>query len=107
MFDWYDTRKLLRAFSAPVACLCAIGYFAYHTLQGHRSLITYVHLENELALAELELAAAAQRRLRLERRVALLRPENIDRDILDEQARRVLGLGHADDVVIFHGQPRK
>ena len=107
MFNWYDIRKQLRAYAAPVACLCAIGYFAYHTLQGHRSLITYVHLENELAAAQVELAAAAQRRLRLERRVALLRPENIDRDILDEQARKVLGLGHADEVVIFHDKARK
>lgn len=107
MFNWYDIRKQLRAFAAPVACLCAIGYFAYHTVQGHRSLITYVHLENEIATAHAELADAAQRRLQLERRVALLRPENIDRDILDEQARKVLGLGHADEVVIFTGKPRK
>lgn len=107
MFNWYDIRKLLRSFAAPVACVCAIGYFAYHTVQGHRSLITYIHLENELVAADKELVDARQRRLQLERRVALLRPENIDRDILDEQARKVLGLGHPDEIVIFNKTPRQ
>ena len=102
MLTWYDIRKQLRAYAAPLACVCAIGYFAYHTMQGHRSLITYVHLEGEIAKAEVELASVGAERLRLEGRVALLRPENIDRDILDEQARKILGLGHPDEVVIFY-----
>jgi cell division protein FtsB len=37
----------------------------------------------------------------LARQVRLLRPENLNRDMLDEQARRTLGLTHPDDVVIY------
>ena len=38
----------------------------------------------------------------LSRRVLLLRPEFLDRDMLDEQARHNLGLAHPDDLVIFN-----
>ena len=38
----------------------------------------------------------------LARRVELLRPENLDRDMLDEQARQILGLAHSDDLVIYN-----
>jgi cell division protein FtsB len=37
----------------------------------------------------------------LARQVGLLRPENLNRDMLDEQVRRTLGLTHPDDVVIY------
>jgi cell division protein FtsB len=38
----------------------------------------------------------------LERRVAALKPEGLDRDMLDERARVVLGLAHADEVVFLN-----
>jgi cell division protein FtsB len=81
MFNWYDIRKQTRNFAAPLACVCAITYFAYHTVQGHRSLITYVHLDGKIVQAQTDLAALDTERAQLERRVALLRPENLDRDI--------------------------
>ncbi|MEK9596102.1 MAG: hypothetical protein VW057_09085, partial [Rhodospirillaceae bacterium] len=41
-----------------------------------------------------------QRRQLIEDRVALLRPESLDRDMLEERARAMLNLGYATDVVI-------
>ena len=38
-----------------------------------------------------------------DRRVALLRPDQIDRDLLDEQARLMLGRVHRNDLVIMTG----
>jgi cell division protein FtsB len=37
----------------------------------------------------------------LARQVGLLRPENLNRDMLDEQARQILGLAHPNDIVIY------
>jgi cell division protein FtsB len=43
----------------------------------------------------------SQAKRRLERRVALLRPESLDRDMLEERARAVLNLARPEDRVIL------
>jgi cell division protein FtsB len=43
-------------------------------------------------------------RIRLENKVALLRPESIDPDLLDELARGTLELAKPGDVVAFTGK---
>ena len=43
----------------------------------------------------------AEVRGRLERDVALLRPESLDPDMLDERARAILNLAHPDDLVMM------
>ena len=53
-----------------------------------------------LARAQARAAAKAERAT-WEHRVALLRSEQIDRDLLEERARVVLGRVHANDVVVI------
>ena len=47
------------------------------------------------------LAAAKDERSMWEHRVSLLRSDQIDRDLLEERARLVLGRVHANDVVVI------
>ena len=101
MSRWYDIRRHLKAAVAPFLCFCAVIYFGYHTVQGDRGLIAYARLSNEIADAREALAKVHTERAALEHRVSLLRPDSIDRDMLDEQARRVLGYSDPDDVVIY------
>jgi len=42
--------------------------------------------------------------VRLESRTALLRPDNLDRDMLDERARLMLNYSHPDDIIIIQPQ---
>ena len=58
-------------------------------------------LRQEIAAARSSEAELAAERATLERRVALLRPESLDRDMLEERARAVLNLAHPDERVIF------
>ena len=37
----------------------------------------------------------------MERHVALMRPESLDRDMIDERAREALNMADAKDIVIF------
>ena len=50
-----------------------------------------------------ELETAKVERQQWERRIALLRSDQIDRDLLDEQARIMLGRVHRNDLVIITG----
>ena len=81
--------------------VCAVLYFGYHAIQGENGVMAHLSLERRVAQAEIELAAVKAEERRLARRVALLRPESLDRDMLDEQARLLLNLAHPDDVVVM------
>lgn len=85
----------------PVMGVCLIAYFAYHTVQGERGLFAYYKLSQEVTRAEQTLASLAERRAQLAHRVSLLRPDNLDPDMLEERARAVLHLVREDEVVIL------
>ena len=94
-------RRSLRRAIAPCLGFCALIYFGYHTVQGDRGVIAYLRLTANLERVEMALQESEEARQTLSRRVSLLRPDNLDRDMLDEQARQVLGLAHPDDIVIY------
>jgi len=81
--------------------MCAVVYFGYHAIQGDRGLLTMLKLDNRIAAMEVELDESKAEELALERRVSLLRPASLDRDMLEEQVRLVLNYTHPDDVVIY------
>ena len=56
---------------------------------------------------EQELAALKAERARWERRVAALRPDSVDRDLLDEEAHVQLDRVAKDELVIFTEKPAK
>jgi cell division protein FtsB len=94
-------RRSLRRAITPCLGICALLYFCYHTVQGDRGIIAYLRLNAQLERTEMALLESGQAREALARQVRLLRPENLNRDMLDEQARRTLGLAHPDDIVIY------
>ena len=98
---WYDMWRGLRRAIAPCLGFCALSYFGYHTVQGDRGIIAYLRLSAQLERTEMALWDSDRSREVLARRVILLRPENLDRDMLDQQARHILGLARPDDIVIY------
>src|SRR6185369_3572154 len=82
------TRPLL----LPFCCLLIMGYFAYHAVEGDYGLFALGKLQNRVASLDTELAAARAERERMEQRVALMRPESLDKDMIDERARQALNM---------------
>lgn len=76
-------------------------YFGYFAVYGKHGLINWVRLNGEIALKQGELDRTKAERAALEHRVRLLRPESVDPDLLEEQARARLGLSQGDEVVIL------
>jgi|SRR5215207_4190974 cell division protein FtsB len=90
-----------RAFIFPLLACAAAGYFAYHLQIGEHGLKARADLEGRKAVLAGELAGLREVRERLERDVALLRPESLDPDMLDERARAILNLAHSDDLIML------
>jgi cell division protein FtsB len=80
---------------------CIVGYFLYHTIEGERGWVTQVRLQNETKAAEETLAKLQKEREALEHRVKLIRPESLDPDLLDEEARKTLNYSKPNEIVII------
>ncbi len=80
-----------------------MGYFAYHAVEGDYGLFALGKLKDRVASLQAELAIARAEREQMERHVALMRPESLDRDMIDERAREALNMADAKDIVIFLG----
>jgi cell division protein FtsB len=84
----------------PLMGAAAIVYFGYHGVQGDRGLIAWWNLRYELEKVEANLAEVSAEKRAMEHRVSLLRPESLDRDMLEERARVMLGFVHPDDRIV-------
>ncbi len=85
----------------PVLCLVLVGYFAYHLVNGERGFIALLQLDQQIQEAKANAAILAKERTEVESRVALMRPDQLDPDMLEERARLMLSVGHPDEVVIL------
>lgn len=85
----------------PLLALLVLGYFFSQAFQGDYGIRSNVQLQKKAVHLERVLAATISQRKMLESRVALLLDGTIEKDMLDEQVRRNLGLVHRDDVVIL------
>jgi cell division protein FtsB len=88
----------------PFCCLLVLGYFAFHAVEGDYGLFALDRLGDRVAALESELQAVRAERAGMEAHVALMRPESLDRDMIDERAREALNMADAKDIVIFLDQ---
>jgi len=96
-----EIRKRAKAGAGPILGILADAYFSYHLIEGDRGLFAYLKLQHEIDRAEAVYQLTENEKQALEKRVALLRPENLDIDMLEERSRDVLGLAHPDEIVIY------
>jgi cell division protein FtsB len=103
-FDWrYHLSFPLRAARRAVVPLAMLAVWGYFVLNGYYSERGYVRTQErreELALAKSDLAILSTQREALEHSVALLNGRAVGRDLLEEEARRVLSLVRPDEVVV-------
>ncbi|MEB3702776.1 Septum formation initiator family protein [Candidatus Bealeia paramacronuclearis] len=96
-----DLRRHLLKAVGPLLGITVISYFIYHSLEGDRGLWSYFKLTQKLEMIQGEYKTLNAERLALEEKVKRLRPESIDRDLLEKQVRHLLGYGHPDEIVVF------
>jgi cell division protein FtsB len=98
-------RTRLRSIVLPIAFYLVLGvtsgYLVWGASNGEHGLNARVKFDAEAAELTVQLSALKDERTRWERRVASLRPESVDRDLLDEEAHAMLDRVAKDEVVIF------
>ena len=91
-----------RALDAAVFLIvvAAILHFAHRAVQGGSGLFVRMAVEKEYAALSAEKAALEAERARYANLALRLSADHLDLDLLDEEARRVLGHMRADEVVV-------
>ncbi len=99
------TRKRLRSFFTALGLYAIaalfIGYFAVNAFSGNHGLRAKQQLEEQISELTAELGRAEMERGQWERRVALLRSDRLDPDLLDERARVELHYLHPREVTFI------
>ncbi len=84
----------------PVIAVCLLVYFVYHIIQGDRGILAWRRLQTQIEVAESKLNTVKAEQESLERNVRLMRPDSLDSDMLEEQAKEKLNFVHKDEVII-------
>ena len=94
-------RRILWASILPVISLALIVYFGFYSIYGEHGLLQLVTLKSELAVAQAQRGEIRAEREKLARRVVRMRPDSLDPDLLDEEARSSLGYMAPGEITIF------
>ena len=101
MWTRYRRRSPLRHLILPVLACGVLTYFGYHATSGSLGLASKQQYEQRIAALEGELQALENKRAALEKKTAMLRDGSLERDMIDEHARRLLGVTRANEIVIL------
>jgi cell division protein FtsB len=85
-----------------LGCLLLLGYFAWHAAYGARSYKFRDIQQVNVSFLQKQLEHITVQRKAIESQVTLVRPENLDPDMLDELARRDLDLVKSTDLVVHY-----
>ena len=98
-------RAALTALGLYVVAAAMIGYFWFHAYNGQRGLLAKHEIDQQLGELTTELERLRAEKGQWERKVALLRSDRIDPDMLDERARMQLNVVHPNDIIMILRRP--
>ncbi len=94
-------RSIVTAICLHLIAALVIGYFAVHAFTGNHGIKARETLDQQFAQLSAELEVVKAERQKWQRRVALLKADKLDPDLLDEEARILLDYVDPRDVVIM------
>ena len=106
---WTRQHKKRRAGAliVPAIAVAFLSYFGFHAFQGEFGIYSKYRLEERTAALRAELGDVRKERRLIEHRVQLLADGTLEKDMLEEQARRSLNLARGDELVIFRAAGRR
>lgn len=101
MKNLFGPDGVIRKNMAALVGVCLLFYFSYHLIQGDRSYARLLSLNQQISKLHSEQVLLEAEREKLETRVAMLRPNSVNKDLLEERVRFVLGYRHPDEIDMY------
>jgi cell division protein FtsB len=83
-----------------IVVIALMSYLTFAALQGEHGLFRLFQIEAQEKKLRAELAELRTARETIENKTERLSTDALDLDLLDEQARKTLGLGRPDEILI-------
>jgi cell division protein FtsB len=83
-----------------LGCIALLTSFAWYAQLGPRGYAYRADLEKDIAALKVDNSVLMAEKLGLERQVRLMRPEHVDRDMLEELARTQLKMLQPNAVIV-------
>lgn len=93
----YSLRQHLFTLIGIALCI----YFGYHIIHGERSITKLMYLSQQIETQSQIGNNLHADRAALEEKVVMMRPGSINKDLLEEQVRLVLGYKHSNELIIL------
>ena len=96
-------RSVTRVFAAmvlPAVCGAVTAYFGYYAVWGERGVLALENAQAELGVRQEQLAQLRGERIRLQHRISLMKPGQVDPDLVEELARAELMDGQPGEVAV-------
>ncbi len=82
------------------------GFFVWHAFHGERGIKADLEYRRQMADIETQLKIVRAEKANWQKRIDLLRGTEIDRDLLDEEARNLLNRVNKNDLLVFLPPPK-
>ncbi|MES2729616.1 MAG: septum formation initiator family protein [Pseudomonadota bacterium] len=93
---WQKYMTVRQHFAALVG-LCLCFYFCYHLVSGERSYLRLLSLNNMIATTKADLTQLRDGQGQMAHKVTMMRPGQVNADMLEEQAKITLGYRYAGE----------
>src|SRR3984885_2135509 len=100
-------RSILPALGLYVMAALLIGYFGVNAFSGNRGLKAKQDIDQQMAALSGELGRLKLERAQWQRRVALLKADNLDADMLNERARALLDYADPHELILMLQPPAR
>jgi len=92
--------RVFAAMVLPAICGAVSAYFGYYAIWGSRGALALQDTQAELGLKQEELAQLHDEHWRLQHRIDLMKPGQVDPDLVEERARADLMDGAPNQVAV-------
>jgi cell division protein FtsB len=94
-------HRILQAATLYALASAMIAYFGFHAYHGDHGIRAKQQIVAEIADLNAELQALRKEKTEVGRRVALMRGDALDPDMLDERAREILNFADPRELVLI------
>jgi cell division protein FtsB len=98
-------RTVLNALALYAFAALLIGYFGVNAYSGNRGLKAKEDIDRQMAMLTADLDRLKHEHAQWERRIALLKSDDLDPDMLDERARALLDYADPNDLTLMVQKP--
>lgn len=93
-------QSILNRLWMPLITAAFLGYFGFHAFNGYYGIWSRDRLQADAVRLTAELESLKHQHAELEGRVAVLRADNLDADMVDIEARAALNRLRPDEVLL-------